>query len=338
MTTTHPGGTPGGTPDDRARAKELILAYYPEFGQSRFGRLVTDTTEFSRIDYGDVIALETGHYLVYRNEAERRFGLEDPKYWVKRCRHLETGETKILKLVFHEHFPLRIGQLEILCHRSPEKEARILDLVRGDMRFMQGVCTLDAAGNNVRILDMVRGKPIDEVVSALEMDHATYFRTRFPDMLARFLNACEALAFLHSHHEKHGDVRRDHLFVEYGTGLCRWIDFDYAFQSNENPFGLDIWGLGNILLHLTGKDLYTTHDLHTRGFDPEILADLRPEDMSLMFTHRVMNLKKLFPYIPGTLNRVLMHFSAGAPVYYETVSEFLDDLRPVLQAMQPHGA
>ncbi|AGW13057.1 protein kinase family protein [Megalodesulfovibrio gigas] len=320
--------------DDRTRVRELLQTYCPEFTTSRCGRLVTDTTEFTRIGYGDIIFLEDNHFFVYRDEAERRFGLEDPKYWVKRCRHLESGESKILKLVFHERFPLRIGQLEIQCHRSPEKEARILDLVRGDARFMQGHCFHDVVGNNVRVLDIIRGKPIDEVVAALEVDHPTYFRQYLPDYLARFIAACEAMEFLHAHQEKHGDVRRDHLFVEHGTGRCRWIDFDYAFQSNENPFGLDIWGLGNILLHLVGKDLYTTHDLHTRGFDPAAVQSITSDDMSLMFTHRVMNLRKIIPYIPEDLNRILLHFAAGSPVFYESVTELLDDLRPVLQALQ----
>jgi hypothetical protein len=57
-----------------------------------------------RITGGDVIILAGEHYLVLRDEMERSFGVEDPKYWVKRCRHLESGERRILKLVFYETF------------------------------------------------------------------------------------------------------------------------------------------------------------------------------------------------------------------------------------------
>jgi hypothetical protein len=39
--------------------------------------------------------------------------VEDPKYWVKRCRELETGERRIIKLVFYENFPIRLGPVEI---------------------------------------------------------------------------------------------------------------------------------------------------------------------------------------------------------------------------------
>jgi hypothetical protein len=45
-----------------------------------------------------------------------------------------------------------------------------------------------------------------------------------------------------------------------------------------------------------------------------------------VFHNRVANLKKIYPYIPESLNRVLMHFSAGSQVYYETTEELLEDL------------
>ena len=115
---------------------ELLNRFRPGLSVARYGDIFTDTTEFMEIESGDVIRLDNLHYLVIRDEAERSYGIEDPKYWVKRCLVLETGERRILKLVFHEHFPLKLGNLEIECYRSPEKEARILDLVRGDMRFM----------------------------------------------------------------------------------------------------------------------------------------------------------------------------------------------------------
>jgi hypothetical protein len=53
--------------------------------------------------------------------------------------------------VFYEKFPVSMGSMQIECYRSPRKEARILDLVKGDMRFMQGYSRDDAAGNNVRV-------------------------------------------------------------------------------------------------------------------------------------------------------------------------------------------
>ena len=109
-------------------AREIIEQYSPDFPRKHVGKIYTDTTEFMNINYGDVMSLGGMHYLVLRDEAERRFGIEDPKYWVKRCRTLETGERKIIKLVFQERFPLKLGDFELICHRSPEKEARILNL------------------------------------------------------------------------------------------------------------------------------------------------------------------------------------------------------------------
>ena len=308
-------------------ARDIIQEHYPRFDIKRAGKIVTDTSEFTRIDHGDVISLETGHYLVLRDEAERRFGIEDPKYWVKRCRHLETGDRKILKLVFYEEFPMKIGKAEIQCFRSPRKEARILDLVQGDPRFMQGVSVEDEAGNNVRILDVVAGKRLDLKVEAMDMDHETYFREAFPDILSRFADACRAIAFLHQHGEKHGDIRRDHLYVDRDTKDYVWIDFDYTFDFHENPFGLDIFNLGNALLYFAGKNHLTFQDV------AHLDVAFTEEDASLVIPNRVANLRKVYPYIPESLNFVLLHFSAGATVFYESVDEMLDDLSPCLDEL-----
>ncbi len=313
-------------------ARDLVALHAPNFPLRHCGKIYTDTSQFMSIDHGDVIALDGLHYLVLRNETERRFGLEDPKYWVKRCQLLETGERKILKLVFYENFPLRIGDFVIRCHRSPEKEARILNLVRHDIRFMQGIACHDAKRNNVRVLDVIQGKRLDLEVEDLPMEHETYFHTEFPAIFEKYLGSVEAISFLHAHYEKHGDIRRDHLWVEYGTGQYRWIDFDYAFDFHENPFGLDIFGLGNILLFITGKGEHTISTLQQAGNID--LGMFTRDDFALMFANRLANLRKLFPYIPKELNNVLMHFSAGTYVFYDSVDEMLEELRACLPALK----
>lgn len=309
-------------------ARPVILRFRPD-SSGPFGTLYTDTSDFMRITSGDVIRLGDAHYLVARDEMERKFGLEDPKFWVKRCRWLEGDEPRILKLVFHETFTQRLGQVEISCYRSGHKEARILDLVRGDPRFMQGFTLPDAAGNLVRVLEVIRGQRLDDVIDRIEDDHETYFHTRYPALLEKYLGACAAIGFLHRHGEKHGDVRNDHVWVESDTGAFRWIDFDYGYDHQPSPFGLDIFGLGNVLLLLTGKGFHTVQDLIDRFDD----LGLEPADFSLVFRHRLVNLQRLFPYIPDTLSRVLLHFSQGAEVFYETVDELLDDLGPCLAAL-----
>ena len=305
--------------------RELVRRLRPNLSIGQFGKVFTDTTEYMEISYGDIIAIGGLHYLVLRDEAERSFGIEDPKYWVKRCTVLETGERSILKLVFHENFPLRLGKLTIKCYRSTEKESRILDLVSGDMRFMQGFTVRDERQNPVRILEIIRGKRLDDVVLSMEADHKTYFFDLFPAILEKFIGACEAIAFLHSMGEKHGDIRRDHLWLESGTGRYRWIDFDYTYDLQENPFGLDLFGLGGIFIFLAGKGIYNLSEIERQGFS-SVMNSLIPEDFSILYPNRFVNLRKLFPYIPDELNRVLMHFSRGAEVFYDTVNEFLNDL------------
>jgi hypothetical protein len=309
--------------------KELLERFQPAYPlPPRYcGRVYTDTTDFSGISYGDVIFVGGSHYLVLRDEAERRFGIEDPKFWVKRCMRLEDGESCILKLVFYEQFPVQIGNLTIQCFRSPEKEGRILEMVKGDSRFMQGESARDEKGNLVRVLELIRGKRLDEAVEGIEADHETYFYEHLPTILEKFIVSCEAIGFLHDHGERHGDIRRDHIWLEHSTGRYRWIDFDYAYAAQENPFGYDLFGLGNILVFLVGKGVHT---IQTLAGDPSIAEKLREEDFSLVFRHRLVNLKKVFSYIPEQLDFVLRHFSIGAEIFYETVDELLADLRPCL--------
>ncbi|NDV21737.1 serine/threonine protein kinase [Desulfovibrio sp. JC022] len=314
--------------------RDLIKTHLPDYSGSRFGDLYTDTTEFMNIDFSDVIKLGDEHFFVSKNEMERRFGLDDPKYWVKRCKRLENSRHHILKLVFYEKFPMNIGPFKIECFRSPRKEARILDLVRGDMRFMQGYSVNDSAGNNVRVLDIIRGKRLDVWVHNIDVDHRTYFHEHFPDILEKYIGACEAIKFLHDNDEKHGDIRRDHLWVEYETGNYRWIDFDYAFELYENPFGLDVFGLGSILIYLAGKANFTPQTMNDYGIDPSMLSGINPGDYSVVIGNRVVNLRKIYDYIPSSLNNILMHFSSSSSVFYESVDELMLDMNNSLKEIR----
>ncbi|HBT88598.1 serine/threonine protein kinase [Desulfobacter sp.] len=317
-----------------SEVKKLIHKYMPDSPMSRFGKIFTDSTEFMSIDYSDVMKLGNEHFLVLKNEQERRFGLVDPKYWVKRVKHLESGQSQILKLAFYETFPMHIGPFEIKCYRSPRKEARILDLVKGDMRFMQGYSKDDIAGNNVRVLDIIRGKRLDVVVDDIPVDHKTYFHEYFPDIFEKFMDACEAISFLHSHDEKHGDIRRDHLWVESATGAYRWIDFDYAFELYENPFALDIFGLKSILVYIVGKANLTMQTLLELRTENSILNTLNSGDYSIVIGNRVVNVQKIYNYIPNSLNNILMHLSSSSSVFYESVDEILVDMNKSLKEIR----
>ncbi|GAG14583.1 unnamed protein product, partial [marine sediment metagenome] len=121
------------------------------------GRLITDTTEFFSIDYGDIIQIGEKRFIVKGHARERRFGMEDPKFWVKRVVDLETGERKIIKLSFFESFETSLGNVKIKCFRDPDKEGEVLELVRDHPYFMHGKAYRDTKGNNIRVLDMVYG-------------------------------------------------------------------------------------------------------------------------------------------------------------------------------------
>jgi hypothetical protein len=286
---------------------------------------VKDTSDFFRVDYDDVVVLGGVPYFVRNNEREGRFGLEDEqKFWVKRARNLLNGEVKVLKWVFRERFEARIGDLVFECVRSPQKEARILELVRGRPEFMQGTTVFDSSGNQLRILDYIKGKTLGQITLELGRDHEDFFHHFFFALFDEFIRIVEAIRFLHENNEKHGDIRRDHLIKDAGTGQYRWIDFDFNYRHGESRFGYDLFGLGNILLFITGRGDITTYRLfHDR---PDVFDRLSSDDVNIVFHNRVNNLRKVYPYIPEKLNRILMHFSLSTPVYYEETKELLEDL------------
>jgi hypothetical protein len=286
---------------------------------------IKDTADFFRVDYDDVVILNNVPYFVRNNEREGRFGIEDEqKFWVKRSRDLRTGEVKILKWAFKERFQARVGDLVFECVRSPQKEARILELVRGRPEFMQGETVIDSSGNQLRILDYIQGKTLGQLTMAMGTGHEDFFHHHFPSLLREFMGVVEAVSFLHDHGEKHGDIRRDHIIKDMTTGRYRWIDFDFNYQHGESRFGYDLFGLGNVLLFLVGRGDLTTHQLLRER--PDVLDRLSEDDVNIVFHNRVNNLRKVYPYIPEKLNRVLMHFATSATVYYEQTRELLEDL------------
>ncbi len=295
------------------------------------GRIHSDTTEFFSVEYGDVVLLGGKPFLVRHNAKEGRFGLEDEeKFWVKRCIDLEDGSLKIVKLVFYEKFQATIADLTFQCFRSPKKEARILDLVAGHDSFMHGHWVKDAAGNIVRILDYIYGTTLHAFIADLSMDHEAYYHELFPKVFQNYVECVRAIQFLHEHREKHGDIRRDHILIDRESGRYRWIDFDFNYLHRENMFSYDLFGLGNILMYIVGKgDVLLTA---LRETQPHILDGLAEGDLNIVFHNRVANLRKVYPYLPESLNRVLLHFSTGAELFYENTEQLLNDLDEVGEA------
>lgn len=291
-------------------------------------RVFSDTSGFMDISAGDVIRLDGRHYYVRGEEAEGRFGIdEQPKFWVKRAMELESGERKILKLAFFETFKMMMGDVPVECFRSPRKEARILEKTREDSSFMNGFSAEDSAGNVVRVLDRINGVSIYRHMQNIHSQHEAYFHQEFPGIFSSVLDSVRAIRRLHAQDEIHGDIRNDHLWLDRDSGVWRWIDFDYTYEWTENPFGVDLYGLGNILLLTAGGGFFTLKNVSAclpRGVPGEVC--LEREDFSLFFGHRVMNLKKLFPYIPESLNRVLMRFSHKVEVLYSGTAEMLEEL------------
>ncbi len=298
-------------------------------------RLYTDTSDFTKIDYGDIIHVDERFFLITGYTKEGRFGIEEqPKQWVPKVYDLESGKRQILKLVFHETFKLKLGGQDITCYRTPEKEGRVLDLVHGNNLFMQGYSAFDSVGNMVRILDIIRGIRLDSAIGTLEGNHTYYIEHHAEKILRSFLQSVEAIIYLHNHGFKHGDIRRDHILIDRVDGHYRWIDFDYDFYLPERPFALDLIGLGNILLYILGRKNYRPVDvLQDPKMGESLLEQLHVNDLSILSRDRIFNLKKLYPALPKCFNDILLHFSAGTTVMYDTAQEFYDELSAAIHSV-----
>ncbi len=295
-----------------------------------YGRLTVtdDTSNYMVISSGTVLRLEGKDYYITGEATEGRFGISDqPKYWVKYGWDLETGTKKIIKLVFHESFSTTMGFFTFRLTRNPDKESKVLEVVEGDERFMQGYTVRDVKGNNIRIIDFIRGKTLYATLASLEMDHETYFHEMLPTVLDNVTGCFEALDFLHHNGQKHGDVRNDHIIIESETGRYRWIDFDYEVNYGD----YDVWSVGNILSYVVGQGRRTCRDV--AGKCDERGQSLQPNDSLLFFKHRLANIKKLYPYVPEELNNILMRFSAGTVDFYEDVATIVKDLRAATSSL-----
>lgn len=297
-------------------------------------RIITDTSEFIRIEYDDIVILDDSPFLIRHNQKEGRFGLdEQPKFWVKSAIDLSDGSKKIIKLVFHESFQARVGNLFFDFTRSAMKEARILELVREHVNFMHGHSVPDSASNIVRVIEFIPGQTMAEYAFSGGIKHEEYFSTSFPGILGEYIEAAEAILFLHRHNEIHGDIRRDHLLRDAASNRLRWIDFDFAHGPNENKFVHDLFGLGNILMYMAGGRDITMQVLQEEM--PHVCPAITEDDVNIIFHNRIANLGKVFPYIPEALNRIFLHFSMGAKFYYDDAEQLLDDLVRAADAL--HG-
>ena len=296
-------------------------------------KIVTDTSDWMNINRGDIIRIGGRDYVIRGNMREPRFGIDDqPKYWVFTAIDMVSGNEKIIKAVFNEEFNVHIGFLKIRCYRSPEKESQVLDLVRGDNRFMQGFTFPDDKNNPVRIIDYIRGQSYFHLIPSIQKTHEEFFFTELPLILTKLKECFTAIIFLHKNGLCHGDIRNDHIIVEADTGMYRWIDFDLKQDVSD----FDLWSFGNILSYTVGKGIRTFDSvLKSKEISDEIKISLATNDASAFYTYRIMNLKKIYPYITDRLSRLLGHFCVKPIAYYATAEEFYVDFCEMLDSDFP---
>jgi hypothetical protein len=308
--------------DNEAELKERVeeLTGRRIYGQAC---IIEDTSNYMNILSACVLRVGDKDYFIKADAKEGRFGIDDqPKFWVKHAVDLDDGSHKIIKLVFHEQFTTRLGFFQVRCRRSPDKESAVLSTVAGDPRFMQGTTVRDPAGNNIRVIDFIRGPTFFNQLADLDVPHEQYFHETLPRLMMKLIGCIEAMDFLHRRGLEHGDIRNDHIIVEEGTGLYRWIDFDY----NVNYSDFDVWSMGNVLTYAAARGIVTCRAAAEKG------APVTPDDALLFYGYRLANLQQVYPYIPDALNDLLMRFSAGSTTFFSDFEELGVALRAAMGA------
>lgn len=287
-------------------------------------QIIEDTSSYMNIVAGCVVRIRGNDYYIVTDAKENRFGVDDqPKFWVKYAIDLTTGTRKLIKLVFYEEFVAEIGPVRIRCKRNPQKEADILDAVRGNSLFMQGSAITDPVGNLVRVIDVISGCSLYHYLAELDISHEEYFFDRLPGIMKKMIGCVEAMAALHEQGMHHGDVRSDHIWIENRTERFVWIDFDYEVSHTD----YDLWSMGNLIIRVLGKDVHLIRDFKRHPDEYSRCREaVMPEDLVLLYGDRIANLRKLFPYIPKPLNDIAMKFSAGASEFYSDLRELAEDL------------
>ena len=313
--------------------KDMILRVVDSDRTPKALRIIRDTTEFFNINYDDILILQDIPYFIRNCCKEGRFGIgEQDKYWVRRAIDLTSGQLKIIKMVYHENFTITVGDMSIDFVRSPRKEGRILHKVTGHPNFMQGITVNDNSGNIIRIIDFINGRSWHEIIPTLGRDHEDYYYNFLPKMLQDFIELILAIGFLHSHGEIHGDIRVDHIFRDKDNTLDKWIDFDYSYMMHgESHFGFDLFGILDILLYLSGRGHVTMQNVSTKMKEHDLKRlDLYESDLNLIVKGRIMNLKKIYPYISERLNKILLYASIGRDDFYDSTGQIAHDLQEVL--------
>jgi hypothetical protein len=195
--------------------------------------------------------------------------------------------------------------------------------MHGHPNFMQGQSVHDAAGNIVRIIDFISGPSLYEYLRQQKMSHEEYYHLELSKVMQLFIRSIKAIVHLHKQGLHHGDIRADHIIIKNKADAYIWIDFDYEIDY----LNYDLFCLGNVLQQVVGKGRHSLDNIRLQPSNyPYFNKTLAPADMSLMFRHRVSNVRKLYPYISESLNEILMRFSVGATEFYKNVDSLLEDL------------
>lgn len=83
-----------------------------------------------------------------------------------------------------------------------------------------------------------------------------------------------------------------------------------------------------------GMGTNTFHEvLGSDSFPEWIKNEISSDDASAFHKNRIINLRKLFPYIPERLNDILLHFAQNTSMFYDSIDQIVTDLEEALEEL-----
>ncbi len=93
----------------------------------------------------------------------------------------------------------------------------------------------------------------------------------------------------------------------------------------------DTWSLGNIINYVVGMGINAFKAvLKSEAYSAEVKRSSGPDGASGFYQYRIMNLRKLYPYIPPKPNDILLHFTIQPRHFYTSVEQLIDDFHGML--------
>lgn len=203
--------------------------------------------------------------------------------------------------------------------------------------IVRGYSLVDESGDILIVTEFTEGEKLQDYLSEFGVDHKRYFLESFPEILNNFMGAIRGV----EHIVKNGfynEFAIYHIWIDKKTG--RYILFDFDLPSTElsklqalkDLESSTISNIGGSLCEIVAPlGIYEYEAVH----DEEMYFDeLGITDADFNEYNLLVDLQKVYPYIPDELNKILLRFGRDASNPYTSISELYSDLESVVKLLK----